>query len=189
MGMSFSPLPRPPPFQLRRVTFMQKFFERFNVFEELFIGYALVLLAVVATIQVIMRYTFGLAYDWVDECSRYMCILITFVGAGVCARHSSHFCMDALLEYLPDRGRHLLKALANLAATLTMSVVFYYSWIQIGKLHRFEATTPSLGIPMYIPYLPIGIFTAITALRFLIKTYSHINGFLRNQPFQFTGVH
>lgn len=168
---------------------MHKFLEKINLFEELFIGYALVFIAVVATAQVFMRYVFGVAYDWVDECSRYMCILITFVGAGVCARHGSHFCMDALLEYVPNRVRHLLKALANLIATLTMSVVFYYSWIQIGKLHRFEATTPSLGIPMYIPYLPIGIFTAVIALRFFIRTYSHINGFIRDLPFTFTGAH
>lgn len=169
---------------------MKNFFHKFNTAEELFIGYALLLIAVVATIQVLLRYLFGIAYDWVDEGSRYMGILITFVGAGVCARMGNHFCMDAVLQYVPNRFKHLLKALANLVSTLTMGVVFYYSWIQIEKLHRFEATTPSLQIPMYIPYLPIGIFTAVIALRFFIKTWIHINGSIHNLPYEDDkGVH
>jgi C4-dicarboxylate transporter DctQ subunit len=169
---------------------MKNLIQKMNTFEELFIGYALVLIAVVATIQVVMRYTMGIAYDWVDEGSRYMCIVITFVGAGICARNGSHFCMDALLQYVPNRFKHLLKVLANLVSALTLAVVCYYAWIQIEKLHRFEATTPSMEIPMYIPYLPIGIFTAVIALRFFIKTASHINGFFRNLPYSSDqGVH
>lgn len=169
---------------------MKNLLHKINTFEELFIGYTLVLIAIVATIQVIMRYTFGIAYDWVDECSRYMCILITFVGAAVCARNGSHFCMDALLQYVPNRFKHLLKVLANLVSALTMVVVCYYAWIQIEKLHRFGATTPSLEIPMYIPYLPIGVVTAIIAVRFFIKTANHINGLLHNLPYDGDqGVH
>ncbi|SHO44123.1 TRAP transporter small permease [Desulfopila aestuarii] len=169
---------------------MKKLLQKLYTYEELFIGYALVLIATVATIQVFMRYTLGIAYDWVDECSRYMCILITFVGAGVCARYGSHFCMDALLQYVPNRFKHLLKMLANLVSTLTLVVVCYYAWIQIEKLHRFGATTPSLGIPMYVPYLPLGIFTAVIAIQFFVKTVIHVNGFVQNTPYQNDqGVH
>jgi C4-dicarboxylate transporter DctQ subunit len=163
---------------------MKKLFTKINTIEELFIGYALVLVAVVATVQVIMRYLFGIAFDWVDEGSRYMAILITFVGAGICARNGSHFCMDAVLQYVPNRLKHFLKALANLVSTVTLAIVCYYSWIQIEKLHRFEATTPSLEIPMYIPYLPIGIFTAVIAVRFFIKTSKHVKGFIHNLPYK-----
>jgi len=162
---------------------MKKLLHKINIFEELLIGYLLVLIAIVATIQVFMRYTFGIAYDWVDEISRYMCILITLVGAGVCARNGSHFCMDALLQYVPRPFKHLLKVLANLISTLTMIVVCYYAWIQIEKLYRFGATTPSLEIPMYVPYLPLGIFTAVIAVRFFIKTVIHTKGLIYNLPY------
>jgi C4-dicarboxylate transporter DctQ subunit len=162
---------------------MKKLIQRLNKIEELFIGYALLLIALVTTIQVFLRYTFGIAYDWVDEGSRYMTILITFVGAGCCVKYGSHFGMDALLSYSPNRIKHLLKILANLVSTIIMAVVFYYSWIQIGKLHQFEATTPSLQIPMYVPYLPIGIFTAVIALRFFIQVCKHTNGLIRNLPY------
>lgn len=162
---------------------MKRFINRLNKLEELFIGYALLGIAVIATLQVVLRYTTGIAYDWVDEGSRYMTILITFVGAGVCVRYGSHFSMDALVQYSPNRVKHLLKVLANLVSTFAMAVVFYYSWVQIERLHRFEATTPSFQIPMYIPYLPIGIFTLVISLRFLIETIKHFDGLVHNKPF------
>jgi C4-dicarboxylate transporter DctQ subunit len=166
---------------------MKKFIAIMNKAEEFFIGYALLALAVVATVHVFLRYTFGIAYDWVDEGSRYMIILITFVGAGVCVKYGAHFSMDALIQYSPNRVRHLLKLMANLVSTTIMAVTFYYSWIQIGKLHRFEATTPSFQIPMYIPYLPIGVFTIVIALRFFIQAVKNAQGLIYNTPFKREG--
>ena len=162
---------------------MNNFLKRINTIEELFVGYALLFMALVATIQVFLRYTLGIAYDWVDEGSRYMTILITFIGAGVCVRYGSHFSMDAVVQYVPNRVKHLFKVLANIVSALILAVVCYYAWIQIGKLHRFEATTPSFQMPMYIPYLPIGIFTAVISLRFLIQACKHANALGRNLPY------
>lgn len=166
---------------------MKKLLEILNKTEELFVGYALLAIAVVATAQVFLRYTFGIAYDWVDEGSRYMTILITFIGAGICVRYGAHFSMDALIQYSPNRVKHLLKMMANLVSGLIMTVTFYYSWVQIGKLHRFEATTPSFQIPMYIPYLPIGIFTIVIALRFFAQATKNAQGLIKNSPFRSEG--
>lgn len=153
---------------------MKNFIRRLNKAEELFIGYSLLLIAFITTIQVFFRYAFGISYDWVDEGSRYMTILITFVGAGICIRYGSHFGMDALVQYVPPRGRHLLRALAMFVSALVMTVICYYSWIQIAKLEKFGATTPSLHLPMYVPYLPIGIFTAVITLRFFVQGCKHL---------------
>ncbi len=169
---------------------MKKLFKFLSNIEELFIGYALLGLAIIATLQVVLRYTFGIAYDWVDEGSRYMIILITFMGAAVCVKYGTHFGMDALVQYVPNRVKHLLKAMANLVSAFSMFVIFYYSWIQIWKLSGFGATTPSLQIPMYIPYLPIGIFTLVIACRFLIQAFKHGRCMVNNSPFKATpGVH
>jgi C4-dicarboxylate transporter DctQ subunit len=155
---------------------MKNFIERLNNMQELLIGYVLLLIACIGTIQVFLRYTFGISFDWVDEGSRYMTILITFVGAGICIRYDSHFGMDALVQYMPPRGKHLLRTLAMFVSSLVMTVICYFSWIQIGKLHKFGATTPSLQIPMYVPYLPIGIFTGVIALLFFAKGCKHLQG-------------
>lgn len=162
---------------------MDKLIKRINTIEELFVGYSLLTIAVVAAIQVILRYLFGIAYDWVDEGSRYMTILITFIGAGICVRTGAHFSMDAVVQYVPNRVKHLIKLAANLISGIVLMVICYYAWIQISKLHRFGSLTPTFRIPMFIPYLPIGIFTGVIALRFFIQSYNNAVGFIHNTPF------
>jgi C4-dicarboxylate transporter, DctQ subunit len=160
-----------------------KIINKINQFEELFVGYALLLLAGIATVQVFMRYVLNLSFDWVEEVSRYTVVLITFIGAGVCVRYGSHFAMDAVVEYVPNRAKHALKIISNLVSAIVMIVVFYYAWIQISRLHQYEVTSSALEMSMVIPYLPIGIFTFVIAIRFFIQCIKHIIGFSRDEPF------
>ena len=148
---------------------MKRLLAGLNIIEETFIGYALLLIAVITSGQVLFRYAFGMSFDWVEEGSRYTTVLITFVGAGMCIRRGSHFAMDALVNALPARGRYLCQTLAMLVSALTMAVICYYGWIQVAKLAKFKATTPVLHLPMYVPYLPIVIFSGLMAIRFLLQ--------------------
>lgn len=169
---------------------MIKIVSKINQIEELFVGYALLLVAIAATIQVFMRYVLNLSFDWVDEASRYMIVMITFIGAGICVKYGSHFAMDALVQYVPNRVKHALKVVSNLVSTIVMTVVFYFSWVQIEKLHRYEVSTSAIEMPMFIPYLPIGIFTFVIAVRFFIQFINHTIGFVKNTPFKaVTGGH
>lgn len=163
---------------------MKKLIKHVADIEELFVGYALLMIAVVAAIQVVLRYFFGIAYDWIDEGSRYMTILITFIGAGVCVRTGAHFSMDAVVQYAPNRIKHLLKLAANLVSGFLILVLCYFAWVQISKLRRFGALTPTFRIPMFIPYLPIGIFTSVIAIRFFIQAWKHAIGFVHNTQFE-----
>ena len=152
---------------------MQKFWKFVNNIEELFLGYTLLVLAFGATFQVTMRYGFGIAYDWFEEWARYLTVLITFVGAGLGVKYSTHFSMEALTQYAPDRFAHLLKVMANLVSSFIMAVVCYFSWVQIGKLIRFEVLTPATQVPMWIPYLPIGVFSVVISFRFFMQAVKH----------------
>jgi len=162
---------------------MMKLIKTIHTIEELFVGYSLLLIAIAATIQVFMRYVLNLSYDWVDEASRYMVVMITFIGAGVCVRYGSHFTMDALIQYSPNRVKHALKIVSNLISSIVMAVVFYFSWIQIEKLYRYEVSTSALEMPMFIPYLPIGIFTLVIGFRFFVQFIIHIVALINNEPF------
>jgi C4-dicarboxylate transporter DctQ subunit len=163
---------------------MQKFWKLVNNIEELFLGYTLLILAFGATYQVTMRYGFGIAYDWFEEWARYLTVLITFVGAGLGVKYGTHFSMEALTQYAPDRFAHLVKVMANLVSSFVMAVICYFSWVQIGKLMRFDVLTPATQIPMWIPYLPIGVFSVVISFRFLMRAAKHWKDFLNRKPFE-----
>jgi C4-dicarboxylate transporter DctQ subunit len=162
---------------------MTKFLKIINSIEELLVGYVLLILAFGATYQVVMRYGFNIAYDWLEEWARYFTVLITFVGAGLGVKYGTHFSMEALTQFAPDRLAHLLKVTSNLVAALVIGVVCYFSWVQIGKLMRFEVLTPATQVPMWIPYLPIGIFSGVISFRFFIQAVKHGRAIARGEPF------
>ena len=166
---------------------MQKLLKIINDAEELFVGYLLLIIAFGATFQVVMRYGFNIAYDWFEEWARYLTVLVTFVGAGLGVKYGTHFSMEALTQYVPDRFAHLLKVLANLVSSFIMAVVCYFAWVQIGKLYRFEVLTPATQVPMWIPYLPIGIFSAVISFRFLVKAVKHGRAIAQKEPFKRSG--
>lgn len=151
--------------------------------EELGVGYVLLVLAFGATFQVIMRYIFGVAYDWFDEWARYLTVLITFMGAGLGVKYGTHFSMEAFTQYAPDTLAHLLKVIANLISCIIMAVACYFAWIQIGKLMRFGVLTPATQVPMWIAYLPIGFFSVVISFRFLMQSVKHAQAMARREPF------
>jgi C4-dicarboxylate transporter DctQ subunit len=163
---------------------MKKFLKIVNNIEELFVGYVLLILAFGATYQVVMRYGFNTAYDWFEEWARYLTVLITFMGAGLGVKYGTHFSMEAVTQYSPDWLAHLLKVIANLVSGFVMAVICYFSWIQIGKLVQFEVLTPASQVPMWIPYLPIGIFSAVVSFRFLVESIRHGKSIAFKEPFK-----
>lgn len=151
--------------------------------EELFVGYVLLMLAFGATWQVVMRYGFNIAYDWFEEWARYLTILVTFMGAGLGVKYGTHFSMEALTQYSPDWLAHLLKVVANLVASIIMAVACYFAWVQISKLAQYGVLTPATQVPMWIPYLPIGLFSIVISIRFLMQSLEHGKAILDKEPF------
>ena len=161
---------------------MSKFIQKANKIEELFIGYLLLILAVVTFVQVVLRYSFGISFDWVEEGSRYLLITIAFIGAGICIRYGIHFRMDAVIQFSPNRIKHLLNAVSNFVSCMIMFVVSYYGWIQVVKLYNFGTTSPALKLPMFVAYLPIVIFSIVISFRFLFKAAESTKGMILNIP-------
>lgn len=148
---------------------MKNFLRMLDHIEELAVGGLLLMLAVGTTIQVCTRYFLGLTFDWFDEASRYLLVLVTFAGAGLAVKHGAHFSMEAVTQYAPPRVAAGLRVLASLFSAAVMAVIAWYGWEQTALLARYGMTTASLGMPMWAAYLPIPVFGATIALRFLIR--------------------
>lgn len=146
---------------------MKNFLRILGHIEELTVGGLLLLLAVGTTIQVMTRYFLGMTFDWFDEGSRYLLVFVTFAGAGMAVKYGAHFSMEAVTQYAPPRIAAALRTLAGLLSAAVMLVIAWYGWEQTTLLARYGMTTASLGMPMWVAYLPIPVFGVSIALRFL----------------------
>ena len=63
---------------------------------------------VVVTAQVVWRYAFNNSLVWTEELSRYLFVWMTFVGAALAVKESSHIRVSLLVDCLPARVRRWL---------------------------------------------------------------------------------
>jgi len=152
---------------------MPKILRILNHIEELVLGFTLLGLAIFVFIQVVLRYGFHFAFSWAQELGRYLTIFLTFLGASLGVKYGTHFSMEAVVKYLPPRFSHLIRAIANFLCGVFFLLIIYFALIQIKKLHRYGAHTATLHMPMYIPYIPIPLFSFTISIRFFHVAYSH----------------
>ncbi len=141
--------------------------EKARKIEGLLLGWLLLGMALLAFVQVVMRYFFHSGLSWGDEVNRYLGVVLTFVGAALGVEKGSHFSMDVLYRVLPERLQPLLKKLIYLLSALIYAGVAGFGIIQVGRLYHFHSQSPALQLPMYIPYLIIPLGCTLMAWRSL----------------------
>lgn len=110
-----------------------------------------VVMTVAVWVQVGGRYFFNYSIASSAEIATLAQIWMVLVGAGVAARQDIHARIDALVNLFALPIRRLLVAAASL-----LGLVFLFA-IVVGAIPMLRQgqfqTTPSLGLPMWIPYL------------------------------------
>lgn len=163
---------------------MDNLIKKLNKVEEGVLGVSLLGLAILTFIETGLRYSVSYTFTWFGEFANYMMIFCTYLGAAIGVKYGTHFSMEALTEYCPDRVSHLLKTIAYFISGVVCMLFVYYGAVHIGKLHSFGVKSPAMQLRMYIPYLPIPIFSMVMAFRFFVISRKHFTKFLRREPFE-----
>jgi len=150
--------------------------------EEGTLAFGLLALALMYFIEVVKRYLFGHSFTWFEEFSRYFCVFLTFLGASLGVKYGMHFSMDFLVTRVGSRTGHLMKVAGALISAFVFILVSYYAWGHAWRMQRFGTTSAAMGLPMFWAYLPVALFSATLALRFLGQALFHARGFARNLP-------
>jgi C4-dicarboxylate transporter DctQ subunit len=158
--------------------------KKLNKIEEGALGLALLGLAALTVLETALRYTVSYTFSWFGEFANYTMIFLTYLGAAIGVKYGTHFSMDALAEYLHDRASHLLKASAYSLSGLVCILFVYYGTVHLIKITSFGVKSPAMQLPMFIPYLPIPVFSLTMGFRFFILSFKHFRGFLKNEPFE-----
>jgi C4-dicarboxylate transporter, DctQ subunit len=124
-------------------------------------------LALIGFIEVFLRYLFNYSFTWYEELGRYLGVFVTFLGASLGVKTGSHFAMDLLVSRLKRPWQELLRAATATLSGFFFFMVTYYSWKIVFRMYGFETTSPALGIPMYLAYLPIPVFSMVIGGRFV----------------------
>jgi C4-dicarboxylate transporter, DctQ subunit len=163
---------------------MNNFINKLNKIEEGCAAFALIGIVFLTFIETVLRYTISYTFSWFGEVANYVIIFSTYLGAAIGVKYGTHFSMEALTEYCPDRISHLLKTMAYFISAVMAIFLVYYGFKHLINLKSFGVKSPAMQIPMFIPYIPIPLFSITMAFRFFALSCIHFKGFLRGEPFE-----
>jgi C4-dicarboxylate transporter DctQ subunit len=163
---------------------MDLFLKRLNQVEEGVAGFILLAICLLTFVETFLRYTISYSFPWFQEVANYTLILVTYLGAAIGVKYGTHFSMEAVTEYAPDRVAHLMKTVAFFISGLAAVLIVVYGFDQVAQTRGFGVRTPAMQIPMCIPYLAIPLFSIPMGLRFFMLSAKHARFFLKNEPFE-----
>jgi TRAP-type C4-dicarboxylate transport system permease small subunit len=138
-------------------------------------------LILLVLLQVISRYVFKSSIIWSEEMARYHFIVLTFIGAGMIARHGSFIKIEFFMSFLPSKVNHILTSVVNCIEIIFLVMATGLAW----QMFLFMCTKKMVSVNVSMGVLYGGIF-----IGFLLVTFRTIQIFIRHlrQPVDSTGI-
>jgi TRAP-type C4-dicarboxylate transport system permease small subunit len=111
--------------------------------------------------QVFMRYVLRSPLRWSEEMARFCFVWMTFLGAGLLAKHSQHMTITFFADRTPPAVQWFLAILNEVLISL-LSVIALVKGTRILQV-SWGMLTPALRFPMFFFYLAAPVGLAIVA--------------------------
>lgn len=158
--------------------------ETFKKIEEGFVGVTMILVLVLLTVNIILRFFFSAGISWSEEFIRYAIIYITFIGGAICFRRGVHVGIDVFMEYLSKRGQKVLQIILNVLAIIFMVLLIKYGTDLVLFSKGTGQLAPALQIKMYWAYLAIPIGSLLSLIHLMIQTYGMVKKFSNDEQLE-----
>jgi len=146
---------------------MKRLHQMLNHLEEYVGVIFLIFTSLLVFVQVVLRYVFNYSLSWSEEVARYLIVWFIFIGSSIAVREKAHATMDALVTYLPEKGKRIFSLLTNLLCIVFCIVLIWSGSTMVSGVIEFGTVTPSTGMPMYIPYLAVPVGASLMLIRFI----------------------
>ena len=118
----------------------------------------MIVMIVVVSAQVGMRYLLNDSFDWADEVSRLAFVWTVFVAIPLGIRDGAHVGITILTERLPTAARALLARLMALLAAAMMAVVLWQS-VKVAAV-TWPERLGAINVTSSLFFLPLVICAA-----------------------------
>ncbi len=129
---------------------------------------------IIIAFQILTRSVFNFSFFWTDELSRFLFICASLIGATVAYRNNEFIAIDRLENLLVGNSLRILKFIIELLTFIFFLIVSFYAIQYIFSDRVFSQVSPSLQVPMFIPYslilvnsLLLNVYSAIKMIKLL----------------------
>lgn len=118
--------------------------------------------------NVIMRYTLGKSFGWIEEVSLILWVWVIFLGAGIFLEDEDHVSLLYMYRAFGRRVSLILKTLSFLIVTVIGILMLSPVWDYIDFLKIRESNV--IGIPMNYVFVVYKIFLIALVIKYGYKT-------------------
>ena len=137
--------------------------------EELLGGILMAVIFLSATFQVLNRFIFRLSAPWTEELCRYAFIWIALLGIANGVKRDSHLNVDLIDNFLSPNAKNILGLILDIVFLALMGYMFVISTEYLMRVASYGTKSVGLGIPMWIVYLVLPLFSILTVVRLVEK--------------------
>lgn len=140
-------------------------------FEVTVLSLGVAALAVLLIANVFARSFFQSIY-YADEVSKFLIILVSFVGISYAARKARHIRMGAFLDMMPPKLEKTFIFVISAINAMVMFIMAYYGYMYMAQMKLMGQMTSALQVPYwtFMIIVPIGFASAgIQYVRTIIK--------------------
>lgn len=129
-------------------------------------------MALVMTMNVVLRKFFGFSFNWGDEILRYMSIYMAFAGIAAGFRYGKHISITIVTEHLiPEKARPVFRLLSDVCGLIFMGLLVYFGIILVQRIGASGQVSTALRLPMAVIYAAVPVCGVLSIVQILIQMF------------------
>lgn len=134
-------------------------------------------MASIAFINVLSRYIFHFSFAATEEITINLFVWLTVVGSGIAFERGGQLGMVTLYNIFPKKLKKIVILFSSgLSALLFILVDVYMIKAIYNEMTLFQATSAALGIPVWIYYIGVPIFSVFVFAGIYRDASSNLDG-------------
>ena len=147
--------------------------------EELLGAVMLAVMALIAFVNVVVRYCTNFSFAWSEEMTVNLFVWAVLLGTSAVFRSSEHLGMSIFYNMLPRRARYCCALVALLMCLIFFATLMWFGTLEVLDEIEIEVVSESLGIPVWWYTMATPLLAALTIFR-LLQRFRHD---VRNEAF------
>lgn len=139
--------------------------------EEFVLVITMLVMVFIIFFQATSRYILGTSLSWGSELAQYLHVWQIWIGASLAVRMHAHISVDIFINLFPIKVKKVLQTIGLLCWFIFASFLAYEGTKYVLNVLSSGQISPSLHVPMWIPYLAIPIGGLLMCLRLIQRFY------------------
>lgn len=129
-------------------------------------------MAIIMTMNAILRHFFHFSFNWGDEILRYVSIYMAFAGIVAGFRYGKHISITVVTEHLiPEKLRPAFRILSDVCSIIFMGLLVYFGIILVQRIGASGQLSTAMRIPMAAIYAAVPVCGVLSIVQILIQMF------------------